>query len=312
MKKLIIKLLLVLLPVFIIIIVFELFARGIPTSYSIKYNYFNKKADKIEVLVVGSSHSNFGINPKYFGREAFNISNTSQGLYQDYKVLSKYLPKCKVVKMVIIPISYFSLQSELSFSPEAWRCAYYYFYLGVKADPSWSMFDSRNYSALFLWDGPRGVIKGIRNINEVNINEYGYQFPLKIKSSIDEIINDNTGRNRVNYNEKTMKDNLVGYNVLLLNRIAEELKERNIKIMFITPPVYKTYYSHISKERYNIMIKSVEDVVNKHSDKYYNYFYDDRFELNDFADNDHLNEEGAKKFSIILKNEVIEANLPTY
>lgn len=309
MKKLIVKTFFVLLPVVIIVIAFELLARRIPTSYSTKLDYFNKKADKIEILVVGSSHSTYGINPYYFGREGFNISNLNQGLYQDYKVLSKYLPKCKLVKMVIIPISYFSLQTELSLTPEAWRCAYYSIYMGVEADPSASMFDLRNYSALLLWDGPLGIIKRLRNIDKINMNEYGYQPPPEQKLNIYQIINNKKGKDRVVSYESVMHDNLVNHNVSSLNRIVNELKKRNIKIIFVTTPAYKTFYSNVNKQKYDIMQNTVTDIAKNCGGKYFNYFKDDRFELKHFWDNDHLNEEGAKKFSIILKNEVIDNDL---
>lgn len=306
MTKLIIKIVLVLLPVIIFVIVFELLARTIPTSYSAKNNLLTQKKSQIEILILGSSHSNFGINPQFFGREAFNISNTSQCLYEDYEVLLKYLPECRNVKTVIIPISYFTLQSDLALSPEAWRCAYYSFYMGVQCEESPSLFELKNYSALVLWDGPLGVIKAIRNGNNMNINEYGYQTPEKSKSSINEIINDKAGKARVGYHDKFMDYNLLGFNINILNKIVAELNKRNIRIIFVTTPVYKTYYQNISKKNYVIMTKSIDKIARKYSAKYFNYFYDDRFNITDFLDNDHLNEKGAKKFSIILKNEVLD------
>lgn len=305
MFKLIIKLILVLLPVITLVIVFELLARTIPTTYSEKHNKLLHKISEIEILVLGSSHSNFGINPEYFGREAFNISNTSQSLYQDYKVLLKYLPECKNIKMVIIPISYFTLQSDLSLSPEAWRCSYYSVYMGVHGESS-SLFELINHSALVLWDGPFGVIKNFKKIHKVDINEYGYQSPEKPKTDIPKIINDNAGKVRVAYHDKIINDSLLKNNIMLLSKIANELNKRNIKIVFITTPVYKTYSRHISNRNYKVMTRTIDDLSKKYFAKNFNYFYSNRFEINDFFDNDHLNEAGAKKFSVILKNEVID------
>jgi len=306
MSTLIRKVISILLPVVTIIIIFELLARTIPTTYSIKHNNLIKKKSQIEILVLGSSHSNFGINPKYFDREAFNISNTSQCLYQDYNVLLRYLPECKNIKMVIIPISYFTLQSDLALSVEAWRCAYYSFYMGVQGEESPSLFELRNHSALVLWDGPIGVINNLVKVNKMGINEYGYQVPEKTRSKIDDIINDNAGKARVAYHDKLIDHNLLGANIVILNKMANELNKSNIKFVFVTTPVYKTYYQHVSRENYEIMTNTINLIASKYSTKHFNYFYDDRFDLNNFLDNDHLNEEGAKKFSIILKNEVIE------
>lgn len=305
MFKLIIKLILVLLPVIAILIAFELIARKIPTTYSTKLSSFNAKKSKIEILVMGSSHSNFGINPEYFGRVAFNLSNTSQCLNQDYKLLLKYLPECENVKMVIIPISYFTLQSDLAQSPEAWRVSYYSYYMGVQTDNICSIYDLKNYSALFLWDGPLQVIKAVRNIKNMNINEYGYQVPEKHKQSIDDVINEREGKKRVNYHDKVMKMSLIGFNISILELMVKELKRRNIEAVFVTTPVYKTYKQFISAKSYKIMTDVINNLSAKYSVQYFNYFDDKRFDFNDFLDNDHLNEEGAKKLSLILNNEVI-------
>lgn len=306
MKKFIIKIILILIPVVTFGMTLELLARDIPTSYSAKDQNLRKKKEKIEVLVLGSSHANFGINPEYFGREAFNVSNTSQGLYQDYKVLLKYLPECKNLKMVIVPISYFTLQSDLAMSPEAWRCSYYSVYMGVQANPSSPRFDLKNYSALFLWDGPLGVIKGIRKTNNLNINEYGYQPPAITKTRVQEIINDKAGKERVDYHNKIMNRELLASNVMALNEIAKELNSRNIKMVIVTTPVYKTYYENVSKENYDVMTNAIVVIEKKYPVKSFIYFQDNRFEISDFMDNDHLNEDGARKFSYILKDEVID------
>lgn len=294
------------MPVVTLAIPFELIARRIPTTYSTKVDYFNKKKNQLEILVLGSSHSNFGINPQYFGREAFNISNTSQGLYQDYKVLLKYLPECKNVRLVIVPISYFSLYYVMALSPEAWRCTYYSLYMGVQGDDLLSLFDSRNYSALFLWDGPLGTINGIQHVNKININEFGYQYLEKTESNVNEIINDQAGRERVAFHDKIMHYNALNSNMRMLDKITNELKKRNIKTVFVITPVYKTYYQHISKIKFDVMTNTIDKIAKKYSAKSVNYFYDNRFTLNDFMDNDHLNEKGAEKFSIILKHEVID------
>lgn len=303
------KTFLILLPVMAVALGFELAARKIPTTYGAKLAAFNKKKHAIEILVLGSSHSNFGINPQYFGREAFNLSNTSQGLYQDYKLLLRFLPEFGNLKTVIIPISYFSLQSDLAKTPEAWRCGYYSYYMGVQADTSSATFDLRNHSALFLWDGPLKVLSGIRKVKKMDINEYGYQAPEPSKKSINEIINDDAGKKRVAYHDQLMDPSVIQSNMRALEDMVGELNKRNIKAVFVTTPVYKTYHDHISADNYRIMTEAIETLTSKYSLKYHNYFYDSRFTLSDFLDNDHLNEEGAKKFSGILKNEVLGTRL---
>ncbi len=306
MTKLIFKIVLVLLPVVTLAIVFELLARRIPTTYSTKIYYFEKKKNAIEVLVMGSSYSNLGIDPQFFGREAFNFANSSQCLYQDYRVLLKYLPECRNVKMVILPISYLSLKTDLPSISESWRCPYYSLYMAVQADASASVFDLRTHSALFLWDGPLGVIYTLRHIPQMDINEYGHQsLPDKVPS-IEKRVDDRNGKQRVALHEGLMRDDLLDFNIGTLNEMADMLNKRHIKIAFVITPVYKTYYEHITKSNYELMTNTINRIAEQHSARCFNYFYDSRFEFDDFRDNDHLNGRGTKKFSTFLKNEVID------
>jgi len=299
MIKLTIKIILCLLPLILTAITFELIARRIPNSYSAKVNLLMSKKDSVEILIMGSSHSNHGINPKYWNKEALNLANANQSLLQDYNILSKYLPECKKVRTVIIPISYFSLQYDMASSPEQRRCAYYSFYMDVKGAES-ARFDIRNHSALFLWDGPLGVIESMRR-NKVVMNEYGYQPPDNNKT-----INRETGKKSVAMREANMYINLLGSNLKILERMLTEFKSKDIKIIFATIPVYTTFSQNITKNNYDIMTSKINNIATKYGVKYYNYFYDNRFDVSDFWDDDHLNEKGALKFSAILWNDMVK------
>lgn len=306
MTKLIKKILLIALPLLAFLALFEALARTIPTSYSQKYKALSTKKESVEVLVMGSSHANFGIDPQYFGRPGFNIANTSQCLPQDYQLLLKYLPECKNLKLVLVPISYFTLQTDLALSPEAWRCACYSVYMGVNADASASGWELRNNSALALWEGPIDVLKNLKKIKKLRINEFGYQAPEPNKQRVDEVINDRTGQERVAYHNQIMNPSVLQLNLAVLGQMAELLKKKNIQMVLLVTPVYQTYARHVAAKNYETMVNGIAAVSKRYGIKSYNYFYDNRFDIGDFLDNDHLNERGAKKFSLILKQEVID------
>ena len=59
------------------------------------------------------------------------------------------------------------------------------------------------------------------------------------------------------------------------------------------------------------MQKEIQTLQQKYGLEYYNYMTDERFVAEDFGDSDHLNTQGAKKFSRILKDEVIEKYIST-
>jgi hypothetical protein len=54
------------------------------------------------------------------------------------------------------------------------------------------------------------------------------------------------------------------------------------------------------------MQQQIRELVNQHVVIYQNYFADPRFNTNDFADDAHLNETGAAKFSKIVNQEIVE------
>ena len=66
------------LPIFLAVVIafipMEILLENIPNDYSFKKEYLDENSDSIEILVLGSSHSYYGINPIYFHLRAFNAS----------------------------------------------------------------------------------------------------------------------------------------------------------------------------------------------------------------------------------------------
>ena len=108
LNKFVIRFVLVILvPVGVFLLVYEIAYRNIPNSYRMKDNFLKHEASGCEILVLGSSHAFFGINPSYFSRSAFNAANVSQDLRHDGFIFQKYLPYLPNLKWVIHPVSYF-------------------------------------------------------------------------------------------------------------------------------------------------------------------------------------------------------------
>lgn len=309
-KTILYKALMILLPVATLAAAFESLARKVPTSYSIKNDNLLAKAQKVEVLVLGSSHANFGINPQYMGDNVQNVANTSQDLYYDCKLLSKYLKYCPNVRVVVLPISYFSLYYSLCESPEKWRTDFYETILDIpkpilaESDP----LDIRQYSHLLLLEGPSKVLGELRSDDKVQINEYGYQRPKSQLKDRDLKINHRAGKARVEFHHTIMHKKYLAPNIANIENIAAQLKSRKIRLVFVTTPVYKTYYENMSPRYYNEMVTSLSQLQRKYNARYLNYLADSRFQNEDFMDNDHLNENGAKKFSRILYNDIFNYN----
>ncbi len=78
----------------------------------------------------------------------------------------------------------------------------------------------------------------------------------------------------------------------------------------ITTPTYKTYYKFINPLTEEKNLETIKTICKKYDCAYHDYFRDSRFNLMDFSDNDHLNSNGAKKFTEIINKDIISKVCP--
>jgi len=83
MKSFITKIAFFILPIFILLIGVELYFRNAPNAFIVKSNYLKENIGQIEVLILGSSHHQNGLNPKYFSKNTCNLANGSQDIKMD-------------------------------------------------------------------------------------------------------------------------------------------------------------------------------------------------------------------------------------
>jgi len=77
MRKFMLNGLLFILPFALLFVALEVFYRYAPNNYSVKNQQINKHSDETEVLLFGDSHCLYGLNPHYFSKKTFNLSNVS-------------------------------------------------------------------------------------------------------------------------------------------------------------------------------------------------------------------------------------------
>lgn len=86
----------------------EFVAESIPNSYTYKRDYMEQHGAEIETLILGSSNAYDGLNPGVLPN-AFNLSNSSQTLEDDYRLLAKYIDSMDSLHTVIIGLDYHAL-----------------------------------------------------------------------------------------------------------------------------------------------------------------------------------------------------------
>lgn len=110
----------------------EWVAESIPNSYTYKRNYMEQQGGEIKTLIFGSSNAYDGLNPSVIPH-AFNLSNSSQTLEDDYRLLAKYIDSMDSLQTVIVGLSY----AALGATTEANRRTYYTIYMDLY--PRWPL-----------------------------------------------------------------------------------------------------------------------------------------------------------------------------
>ncbi|MBK8506869.1 MAG: hypothetical protein IPL46_34655 [Saprospiraceae bacterium] len=118
-------------PIVLTAIGMEVTLRHLPNDYKYKREYLDIYSDEIQTLILGSSHSFYGMDPAYFSSNTFNAANISQSLDFDFEILSKYQNRLEKLETVVLSISYSTLFGKLETDSESWRIKNYLMYYGI-------------------------------------------------------------------------------------------------------------------------------------------------------------------------------------
>jgi hypothetical protein len=311
-KKFLIRLLIFTLPIILFFLVFENGLSRIKNSYNLKREYLENQLDSIEVLVFGSSQSLYGINPEYFCLKGFNLSNLTQSLWYDKRLCLKYIDRMPRLKIVILSISYFSLDEYLIDTNESWRDYYYAEFWGLKF-PDMDRLDSKLYSRFFLYTPDSSINYALHSFKvnlATNLHRNGWERTDTLENYKN--ISDSLGQIRVSFHNEDFDNNRFQSIRNDLDSFLEILVKRGIQPIFITTPVCSTYSKFVKPEIMKRNKGVIESFCEKYHCRYFDYFQDRRFTMRDFLDNDHLNFIGSAKFSKIINTEILKPLTTNY
>ena len=310
MNRLIKKISVFAMPFIIASIFLEVRLSQIPTYLSLKKYYLESQLDQIEVLSTGLSYGN-SINPQFFDHKAFNLFNDAEDFYYDTKVIEKYVDQMKKLKLIILPISYYSLDLREEIGPWAERTRFYNLIFGIPPSLLLSRFDPSFYSYLFAYgwlDVRNFIFNNFTNQMKNVMYSNGWR-EVGLKGLLETNETERAGLQSVDFFDYnfTNKQN-VSFNLNLLSVFIEKCQKRRIQIILFTPPTYHFFYDKIDPEKYQNMQDSIEQISNRFKLKYYNFFNDNRFGSEDFYTSDHVNNLGAEKLSRIM-NDIVNETL---
>ena len=302
MKNFIIKLTLTfILPLILLLCALEWALRSIPNDYAFKDEMLSEKCAEVQLLSFGSSHGHYGIRPDCFNMPAFNMAMPSQSIKYDHFLFYKYIEKCPKLSYVILPVSYFSLVSELE-DGAGWAHAkgytIYMGYEGNKYSPIYNLelINKEKYLGLMKCVGKPLTFVTCDSLGWGNKREWGNQKPNCTGLAY----------NTVQYHSENIGASIEA-NVGRLTDIIKTCAERDIKVILLTTPTHESYYSLLDSTHLELTVQTCEKLAAEFANTtYLNLLKDSSFVEEDFYDPDHLNTIGATKLTQKLNDVIVQ------
>ncbi|MBF6642551.1 hypothetical protein IVB69_13750 [Flavobacterium sp. J49] len=300
------------LPIFLVIIAFEIYLRQIDTSYTEKEKGILQNQKKIEVLILGNSRATLGIDPNQFERYTYNLANVAQPLYYDKRIALKYLDQLSNLKYVFITVDCGSLNYSRMGSREIWS----YYGNGIEYKDEMPFFPKYSYLngystsiALKLLkndlSGKYKVIKAIDLDTDYDLNRpiekgfFGYKGTREEGMTAIHIFN-RAGKGLDEGISPEKREITMD-----LEDFIRILKTKSITPILLTMPCHKDYVKALHKNMVKRAESDYQKLAQKYQLEYWNYLNFPMERMN-FHDCDHLNIKGAEKFSKVLNERLME------
>lgn len=269
-----------------VIIVFTLYNR----YYTFDINYF-KLNDDIEYIIVGDSHVECAVDSAI--QKTINVGQAAEIFMHSYIKTKLLLEKNKNIKVVFI--DFCNSQIDINQDTILWNTPYL-----IKRYKSYMPFYTKNELLEILNHNYVGLMKA--HFKSIPVNLY-YSFRYsnilddnylgghqELSTHLDTIQN-------IDKSKKSINSNLiVTTNLIYLDKIIDLCKKSNVKLFFIRTPIHPKW-KYLANELQYIKIKN-----EKYKDVELLDFKLFPIETNEFADFEHLNTIGARKFTLFFNN----------
>lgn len=285
-----------LLPLMILVAIGEWLIRTTPNDYSLKRQWIEQNHSAVNTLILGNSHMQAALNASLLGDSAFNMALSGQTLEYDWFLLSRYGSLCENLKTVVVPVDCINIYAlDMEDTNSYYRCSYYRVFFDYDKHNSPSTYD-------FFFTHPEWFVREAARCAKNRLsNQDSIQYKKRHQPQ-------QHGWERV-YLPTGEPYPTVGLekNIGYLKSIAGYCRERSIRLILISTPVWKTYIQAENAESLAQMERVVSNFAREQGVDYRNYMRDSRFDSKDFLDSHHLNfSSGIIKFSAIFKHDWLE------
>lgn len=302
-KRFIARTLLFLAPAVITLVAAEVLVRSHPNSYQFKAQWMNTHAPQVKTLILGGSHNYYAIDPREVGDSVFNLANVSQLPEYDYLLLSHYISNCVNLKTVVVAIDYTNVFDPMFHDGVEWyRNIYYNIYMdcGIERwNPRYNLELANGSVFVHKFRSVVCSVLGYKTL-ELDCDSMGFGCNYKTSKLFDPQYLTRTAIRAVNMHRCTDWTVVEKHTQYLLD-IIELCNKRGIKVLAVTTPCWSGYWSRLDDKQLNTMYSVVRKCEKCEGFEYLDFMRDERFQGLDFYDADHLSQQGAVKFSHILR-----------
>lgn len=230
-----------------------------------------KSKNEIKHLFLGSSHVAYGFNPLFFKNGAFNAGSNSQDLFTSFYLFSVVRDMLPNLKNILLGYDVFSRGWNLSRTSASHICSAYKYLYNIDYEPP-------NYE--------KGYIKKCSEFNKFNLKGEGGGYLNPPEPAVTDDVFKRTDGHMKEHNRENSQH-------IWIEKLADMRK--NAEFTLITFPVRQDYREMCRQK--GLSFKEIDEMAERLHIRYLNFFDDADFIYEDFYDFDHLNPQGAEKFS---------------
>lgn len=237
----------------------EWVAESIPNSYTYKRDYMEQQGSQIQTLILGSSNAYDGLNPSVIPH-AFNLSNSSQTLEDDYRLLAKYIDSMNSLQTVIVGLSY----AAFGATTEANRRTYYTIYMDLY--PRWPL-SKYSFEVCNLETLVKKIIKYAVSRDVTRCDSLGQRVGHTKEAAQSGAEWWNKGVDALVRNDSFQFSVIsfqINENIRYLHAIVELCKAHGVKPVIVMMPVMKEYKRMLPIEQvelYDEVLRSLDSVA---------------------------------------------------
>ena len=234
----------------------------------------------IDTIFLGGSSMAYGINPKYFSENSFNLCSNSQDLFTSFNLYKKIKDELPNLKNIFLNYKIFTRGFDISKSKASRDiCSSYKFLYNID-------YLNNNYI-----DNYKDIYKTLNSSLQVYSSHNGY---IELKNPN---CNDPKERARTHIREFNREISQLKW-IEKMHHLSMDGGDTVLNIVIL--PVRKDYKKLCPP--HNVIFKEIYDLCKKLNIKIYDFYDDGDFTNEDFYDVDHLNPNGAEKLTKKLKN----------